>query len=232
MKKEETPIVGTPDGKKEEGNSLPETKKEEMTLKERLSLFFREGKEWKLTPKSFFFSFAWLGLLLLALDFASKWAVQLSLRPGSQGGEFFVIPGFFSIYLTYNQGSAFGIGDSAAWARIVFIIISWVASILIPIFHWHYLRKHDYWVNAVFALCFAGAAGNLIDRTFYWPSTTGFSGVIDFFCFYIYGPDKAPFAIFNVADACLSVGIVLLLLIFLVRFVKEELEKHGKANGK
>ena len=206
MKKEETPIVGTPDGKKEEGNSLPETKKEEMTLKERLSLFFREGKEWKLTPKSFFFSFAWLGLLLLALDFASKWAVQLSLKPGPEG-ELFVIPGFFSIYLTYNQGSAFGIGDSAAWARIVFIIISWVASILIPLFHWHYLRKHDYWINAVFALCFAGAAGNLIDRTFYWPSTTGFSGVIDFFCFYIYGPKKA-------------------------RFVKEELEKHGKANGK
>ncbi len=230
MKKDLDPIVGSPDGK--EGNGLPPEKdKDGLPLKERLALFFKEGKEWKFTPKAFFFSFAWLGLLLFLVDLASKWAVQLTLAPGNQGGEVFVIPDFFSLYLTYNEGSAFGLGDSAAWARILFIIISWIASILIPLFHWHYLRKEDPWINAVFALCFAGAAGNLIDRTFYWPETTGFSGVIDFFCFYINGPDKAPFAIFNVADACLTVGIALLLIVFLVRFIKEERAKHGKAKG-
>ncbi len=203
------PIVGK-DGEKE-------VDKENLPLKERLSLFFREGREWKFTWKGFFFSFLWLAILIFFLDLLSKWLVQLNVRPGE---EIDVIKGFFTIHLTYNEGSAFGLGGGILAMRIVYIVISWLASLLIPLFHWHYLRKGDPWINAVFALTWAGAAGNLIDRTFYWESTTGFSGVIDFFCFYIFGPDRPPFAIFNVADASLTVGIVLLVLVFLVRAVK------------
>ena len=216
---EEKPIVG------ERGES---EKKKDRTLKEYCSDFIKEGREWKLTPRSFFLSFAWLGILLLLVDLLSKWLVQLNVRPGSAGGEIWVIPDFFSIYLTYNQGSAFGMGGGSMAMRVIFILVSWIASILIPLFHWHCLRKNDPWINAVFALCFAGAAGNLIDRTFYWNETVGFSGVIDFFCFYIFGPNEPPFAIFNVADACLSVGIVLLIIIYLVRFVIEARAKNGK----
>lgn len=216
---EEKPIVG---------ERAESEKKKDRTLKEYCSDFIKEGWEWKLTPRSFFFSFAWLGILLLLVDLLSKWLVQLNVRPGSAGGEIWVIPDFFSIYLTYNQGSAFGMGGGSMAMRVIFILVSWIASILIPLFHWHYLRKNDPWINAVFALCFAGAAGNLIDRTFYWNETVGFSGVIDFFCFYIFGPNEAPFAIFNVADACLSVGIVLLIVIYLVRFVIEARAKNGK----
>lgn len=216
---EEKPIVG---------EKAESEKKRDRTLKEYCSDFIKEGREWKLTPRSFFFSFAWLGILLLLVDLLSKWLVQLNVRPGSAGGEIWVIPDFFSIYLTYNQGSAFGMGGGSMAMRVIFILVSWAASILIPLFHWHYLRKNDPWINAVFALCFAGAAGNLIDRTFYWNETVGFSGVIDFFCFYIFGPNEPPFAIFNVADACLSVGIVLLIIIYLVRFVIEARAKNGK----
>ena len=216
---EEKPIVG---------EKAESEKKKDRTLKEYCSDFIKEGREWKLTPRSFFFSFAWLGILLLLVDLLSKWLVQLNVRPGSAGGEIWVIPDFFSIYLTYNQGSAFGMGGGSMAMRVIFILVSWIASILIPLFHWHYLRKNDPWINAVFALCFAGAAGNLIDRTFYWNETVGFSGVIDFFCFYIFGPNEPPFAIFNVADACLSVGIVLLIVIYIVRFVIEARAKNGK----
>lgn len=216
---EEKPIVG---------EKAESEKKKDRTLKEYCSDFIKEGREWKLTPRSFFFSFAWLGILLLLVDLLSKWLVQLNARPGSAGGEIWVIPDFFSIYLTYNQGSAFGMGGGSMAMRVIFILVSWIASILIPLFHWRYLRKNDPWINAVFALCFAGAAGNLIDRTFYWNETVGFSGVIDFFCFYIFGPNEPPFAIFNVADACLSVGIVLLIIIYLLRFVIEARAKNGK----
>ena len=72
------------------------------------------------------------------------------------------------------------------------------------------------------ALLFAGAVGNLIDRTFYWSGTTGFDGVIDFMCFYLQGPTNNPFAIFNVADASLSIGIVMLIIVLLVRDIKKE----------
>lgn len=191
------------------------------SISKRFRTFFEEAREWKLTPKSFFLSFVWLSLLLFVIDIVSKWAIQLNFEPGYMGGETFVIPGFFSIFLTYNQGSAFGMGSGTMFMRVIFILISWIATLVIPFFYYHQLRKNDLWINAVYALCWAGAAGNLIDRTFYWEETVGFSGVIDFFCFYIFGADQQPFAIFNVADACLTVGIAMLIVILLVRAIKQ-----------
>ena len=72
----------------------------------------------------------------------------------------------------------------------------------------------------------SGAIGNLIDRAFYWNAITGFDGVIDFLQFYLGGGPGAavtwvnPFADFNFADAYLTVGVVMLIVLFIVDFVK------------
>src|SRR5574344_1465104 len=174
-----------------------------------------------------FGSFAWLGVLLFVFDIASKWIVQLNLK--NDGNSVAVIKNFWYISLTHNTFAAFGnwfsIDESNTaliiTIRIALILISWVMSAVI-VYYWSKLLKtNDKLLNAVMALLFAGAFGNLIDRTFYWQGTVGFDGVIDFMCFYLRGPTKAPFAIFNVADACLTIGILMLIVVLLVRDIKQ-----------
>lgn len=189
-------------------------------------------KDW--TKKSFF-SYFWLAIVIFVLDILTKWAVVNYFRANPDVMEnshmagynsIEVIPHFFYLTLTYNTGSSFGMGSNAAWMRYVFIVISWIASIAISIYWVKNLKKHDHWINAVLALVLGGALGNAIDRTFYWEGTVGFSGVVDFFQFYIIGYNNQSFAIFNVADAALVVGIIILIVIVIIRSIKEAKAKN------
>ena len=160
--------------------------------------------------------FALGALLLIVLDIISKWAVQNSL---SEGDSITVIPNFFYITLSYNTGAAFSLGSSwGVWGRILGIAISLIMSVAI-IWYWAVNNKkvHNF-ERVCLMLLIAGAIGNLIDRAFYWKGTVGFDGVIDFLQFYLGGgPSKAisvvnPFATFNVADACLVIGVILMII--------------------
>jgi signal peptidase II len=160
--------------------------------------------------------FALGALLLIALDVISKWAVQHNL---SEGDSLAIIPNFFYITLSYNTGAAFSLGSSwGVWGRILGIAISLVMSGAI-VWYWAVNNKkvHNF-ERVCLMLLVSGAIGNLIDRAFYWKGTVGFDGVIDFLQFYLGGgPSKAisvvnPFATFNVADACLVVGVILMII--------------------
>ena len=178
-----------------------------------------------------FKSFAWLALVLFAFDLITKWVIQGTLK--TDGASVPVIDGFWYLTLTHNTFAAFGNlfsideGNTSLIiaVRILLIAISWGMSIAIAWYWGTRLKKKDYLLNAILALLFAGAIGNLIDRTFYWTGTVGFDGVIDFMCFYLSGTGNEPFAIFNVADACLSVGIALLIVVIIIRdFLKNKHE--------
>ncbi len=58
----------------------------------------------------------------------------------------------------------------------------------------------------------AGAIGNFIDRM-----TLGY--VVDFFSFYFFG---WGFPVFNIADICISVGFVMLIIFTLIDEYKEQ----------
>ncbi len=188
------------------------------------------------TWKSFFFSFIWLAAVVLIIDFATKWGVVNFFRAnpdihqnpnlGNGSPSLEIIPHFFYITLSYNTGSSFGMGSNMAWMRYVFIVISWLASGFIVWYWLKNLHKKDRWIDCVLALVLGGALGNAIDRTFYWEGTVGFSGVVDFLQFYIFGFQNNSFAIFNVADAALVVGVILLVVIVLVRSIKEARAKN------
>ena len=193
-----------------------ETESEEIGF---FKKYFTFNLKW--SWKGFFFSFAWLAVLLFVIDIVSKWAV-VNAAKGVEGEIATVIPNFFHISFAINPGSAFGLGADQAWARYLFIVISWVGSLAITYYWLRTIHKHDYLVNSIFAMCLAGALGNAIDRTFYWQSTVGFSGVVDFFDFEFWG---WHFATFNFADACLVVGVALALLVMVVRMIKERKTK-------
>ena len=204
-----------------------EIKVETPVETEKKPLFEKKEAKFEWNLKNFFFSFLWLAPLLIIIDQVTKWAV-VNAFDKQKGASFVVIPNFFTIKLQYNQGSSFSLGADIPWMRFVFIAISWIASAGI-IFYWiKYLKKKDVLVDVVFALCLAGALGNAIDRTFYWEPVVGFSGVVDFLAFRLFG--FYDFAVFNVADACLVVGVFMFVIIVIVRDILEAKRKNAN-NG-
>ena len=199
-----------------------EIKVETPVETENKPLFEKKEAKFEWTLKNFFFSFLWLAPILIIIDQATKWAVVNAFDKVA-GSTFVVIPDFFSIRLQYNQGSSFSLGANVPWMRFVFIAISWIASAVL-IWYWvKNLKKKDVLIDVILALCVAGALGNAIDRTFYWEPVVGFSGVVDFLSFKLFG--FYNFAVFNVADACLVVGVFALVIII---FVRDIIEKKGK----
>lgn len=171
-------------------------------------------------------------LLLFGLDIFSKWLIQLnyaSWASSSSSAGIEIIPNFFYIALSHNEGAAFSFGANlGVFGRIAGIVISLVMSVAIM---WYSIRHNKGWRNrdrVAAMLLFSGAIGNLIDRAFYFAPITGFSGVIDWLSFYLGGgPSKPssfvnPFATFNLADAYLVIGVIYLLVLLLIEAIKEK----------
>ena len=67
---------------------------------------------------------------------------------------------------------------------------------------WAYIKAKRPGLQMSLALIFAGALGNFIDRM-----ALGY--VVDFFHFYIFG---WSFPVFNIADICITLGFVFLVI--------------------
>lgn len=106
------------------------------------------------------------------------------------------------ITLHYNRGAAFSfLSDAGGWQRWFFTVIALGVSIYIGI--WLQRLKREQWLlSFALALVLGGALGNLWDRV--W-----LGHVIDFISVHW---DHHYFPTFNIADAAISVGAVLLLL--------------------
>lgn len=152
-------------------------------------------------------------VLLLVADQISKYFVQLYLKPV---GTVTVIPGFLELSYLENTGAAFGLFQGVIWLVVVATVLA-SAAILVLLFRY---RAHSFFSLAASALILAGGFGNLADRFFY-----GY--VTDFFhvLFFDY--------IFNFADCCITVSVVLF-LIHVLFFMKEPAEdkNHRMEEGK
>jgi signal peptidase II len=144
----------------------------------------------------------WLSALLFGLDQATKWVAVASL-PFQQQVEF--VPGFWNWHLTHNTGAAFSfLANAGGWQHGFFIALATLISVVLAVA----LRKiaRDDWRNALpFALIISGALGNLVDRL-------RFGHVIDFVEWHAGG---YYWPVFNVADSCIVVGAVLMVLVSL-----------------
>ena len=113
------------------------------------------------------------------------------------------IPNLVSLTYLQNRGAAFSILQDQQLLFAVITLVVVVGAI------W-YLHKHmedSFWMVLGLTLIIAGGLGNFIDRV-----SQGF--VVDMFHL-----DFINFAIFNVADSYLTVGVIILLLAML----KEEM---------
>lgn len=140
----------------------------------------------------------WASLLVVILDQASKQFAELQLTPHQPVNLF----PYFDWYLTYNTGAAFSLlADAGGWQRWLFTIIAIVISIVIV--QWVRKLPGEETLTAVsLCLILGGAIGNLIDRIL-------LGHVIDYIQVWL---GSYPFPAFNLADAAISVGAVLLIL--------------------
>jgi signal peptidase II len=165
-----------------------------------------------------------VSLLIVLSDQVSKLVVKgiafpglgISL-PGVPYGTSRPLLGNF-LRLTYieNPGMAFGIDVGG---KLFFSIFSIVASIAIIAYLYH-TRKEPLGFRIALAMILGGAVGNLIDRVFYgvlFNEGALFYGRVvdfldlDFFDFNFFGYQVSRWPVFNVADASVTVGVLLLL---------------------
>jgi len=140
----------------------------------------------------------WLSVLVIVLDQIAKyWAVtQLPFHQAVS-----VVP-YFDWYLTYNRGAAFSfLADAGGWQRWFFTITTIIISTVI--FVWIKKLEHNEKMTAIaLSLILGGAIGNLIDRIY-------LGHVVDYVQIWL---GNYPWPAFNIADAAISIGAVVLIL--------------------
>ena len=144
-------------------------------------------------------------LLLIGLD---QWVKAYVVQQIPLGEVRSWIPNLVSLTYLQNRGAAFSMLQDQQWFFAVITLVVMVGAI------W-YLHKHmedSLWLVFGLILIIAGGLGNFIDRM-----SQGF--VVDMFHL-----DFINFAIFNVADSYLTVGVIVLLIAML----KEEV--NGNKN--
>ena len=127
-----------------------------------------------------------------ALDRMTKLWVEAALA-GRAPIE--IVPGVLSFNYTTNSGGAFGLGRSAPW---VFAGATVLVSVVIVFVSFRLDRRP---LALALGLILGGALGNLTDRILNGPGLSG--SVIDFI-------DLQVWPVFNLADASIVVGAILL----------------------
>lgn len=142
-------------------------------------------------------------IIVVALD---QWTKSLVVRNLSIGSEvpFPLVGHYLVLEYTQNNGAAFSMFQGS----LILALLIGVAILVVAMLYVRILNTGPLLFKLVFGLIIGGAAGNLIDRI----AHGGY--VVDFVSFRI--PEIGyRFAIFNVADASITVGVLSLFLLLL-----------------
>lgn len=145
--------------------------------------------------KAFLFPHGVIALLAVVIDQAVKYAVEMELPMHL---PLDLLP-FLALYRTHNTGIAFSMLSDFGSIGLVVVTVAVVGFVL-----WIAARTDpaQRLARFGFALIIGGAIGNLIDRV--W---LGY--VVDYILFHL---PNWSFAVFNLADAFISVGAALVIL--------------------
>jgi len=114
-----------------------------------------------------------------------------------------ILTSFLDLTRLHNTGAAFSIfASDSGWQRWPLVLIS--AGVGTTLIGWlvRNASKSPVLQNTAFAMIAGGAIGNLIDRL-----NQGY--VVDFIFFHI---GQWHFPAFNVADSCITIGLILFLI--------------------
>jgi signal peptidase II len=109
-----------------------------------------------------------------------------------------VLP-FFDLVMVWNRGVSYGLLQQEGPLGTILLTLFSLAAVA-ALSWWLYKAEHR-WLALGLGLLIGGALGNVIDRVLY-------GAVADFFHFYAWG---RGWYVFNVADAAITIGVVVLL---------------------
>lgn len=139
-------------------------------------------------------------VIALIVIIADQWSKRLVVQQMEIGERIELIPGYVSILSHRNSGAAWGMLEGKmAFFYVVTIFV--VGGLL---YYFYKEAKHDTLLSVAIMLLVGGAIGNFIDRVLY-------QHVVDFISVWIPVIDY-NFPIFNIADAALTVGVILLII--------------------
>lgn len=134
-------------------------------------------------------------VLIVADQFSKQWAFD------ALAGKTIEILPVFNLTLVFNSGAAFGFLSSAGgWQSYLFIALAIIFSIGLLAYLWA-KRDSNRWESLGLTLLLAGAVGNMIDRILH-------DYVIDFVVLHY---QDWYFPAFNIADACITLGAIMLI---------------------
>jgi signal peptidase II len=133
--------------------------------------------------------------IVLILDQWTKYLVRTSVPYTEAWAPWKWLLPYARIVHWQNTGAAFGMFQGMS---LVFAVLAIIVSIAI-VYYFPLVPKEDWLIRLALGLQLGGAIGNLIDRLQHGGAVTDFVSL-------------GNFAVFNVADASISVGVVLLIL--------------------
>lgn len=142
--------------------------------------------------------------IVLLIDQIVKLLIKINMNLNE---EISIISNFFSIQYLKNTGAAFSILEN----QTILLVVTSIICISVIVY---YLKKEENLtplMSISFGLILGGIFGNLIDRIIN-------QGVIDFLSFKIF---KYNFPVFNIADIGITIGVFLLLIIYISRDIKK-----------
>jgi signal peptidase II len=152
---------------------------------------------WSVSLKKYFESYAYLFTiagLIIVFDQWTKSIVRSNLALQETWTPWAWLAPYARIVLWKNTGAAFGIFQNL---NTIFAILAVVVALVI-LFYFPRVDKREWPLRIALSMQMGGALGNLIDRL-----TLGY--VTDFV-------SVGNFAVFNVADASISVGVAVLVV--------------------
>jgi signal peptidase II len=139
--------------------------------------------------------------VILVDQLTKRWVVQyFDMHSNKQGVPVPPLGSIVELIYVQNTGVAFSL---LAGQQVQFLFIV-VAVAVIGYLYWRNRETGSLLLKFSFGLVLGGAIGNLVDRF-----RLGY--VVDFIHFHI--PNLFDFAVFNVADSAISIGVVLLALL-------------------
>lgn len=135
-----------------------------------------------------------LALVVIVIDQLTKAYVVAHLDYHRSWVPIRAIEPLFRFTHVHNTGAAFGLFQQGG---SVFLIIAAVVSVII-VFYYQQVPAGAWLVRIALSMQLGGALGNVVDRV-----RLGY--VVDFF-------DVSIWPVFNVADSCIVIGVVLLAL--------------------